>query len=95
MDMPAVMGVLKEVKDQERRVSVQPDGVIELTYHGHEVIVEAGAVSGPTVLPTARGVTTIGPHTVAVSAAREFSDPRAVDTPIQDASRPLPLTPPQ
>ena len=43
--MPAVMAVPKEVKDQERRVSVQPDGVIELTYHGHEVIVEAGAVS--------------------------------------------------
>ena len=39
------MAVPKEVKDQERRVSVQPDGVIELTYHGHEVIVEAGAVS--------------------------------------------------
>lgn len=41
--MLAVVGVPKEVKDQERRVSMQPDGVTELVHHGHEVIVQEGA----------------------------------------------------
>lgn len=44
--MPSVVGVPKEVKDQKRRVSVQPEGVIELVYDGHEVVVEAGAGRG-------------------------------------------------
>ena len=41
-----VVGVLKEIKDKEGRVSVQRDGVAELTYHGREVVVQAGAGSG-------------------------------------------------
>ena len=41
-----VVGVPKEIKDQESRVSVQPDGVAELTYHGHDVVVQASAGSG-------------------------------------------------
>jgi alanine dehydrogenase len=41
-----VVGVPKEIKDKEGRVSVQPDGVAELAYHGHEVLVQAGAGSG-------------------------------------------------
>ena len=41
-----VVGVPKEIKDKESRVSVQPDGVAELTYHGHDVVVQAGAGSG-------------------------------------------------
>ena len=41
-----VVGVPKEIKDKEGRVSVQPDGVAELAYHGQEVIVQAGAGSG-------------------------------------------------
>src|SRR5215217_1214205 len=41
-----VVGVPKEIKDKEGRVSVQPDGVAELTYHGREVVVQAGAGSG-------------------------------------------------
>ncbi len=43
-----VVGVPKEIKDQEGRVSMQPDGVSELVHHGHEVVVQrgAGAVSG-------------------------------------------------
>ena len=41
-----VIGVPKEIKDKESRVSVQPDGVAELTYHGHHVVVQASAGSG-------------------------------------------------
>src|SRR5215210_2678867 len=44
--MAAVVGVPKEVKDNEQRVSMQPDGVAELIHHGHEVVVEAGAGVG-------------------------------------------------
>jgi alanine dehydrogenase len=41
-----VVGVPKEIKDNENRVSVQPDGVAELAYNGHRVLVEAGAGLG-------------------------------------------------
>src|SRR5688572_18345808 len=41
-----VVGVPKEIKDKEGRVSVQPDGVAELVYHDREVLVQAGAGSG-------------------------------------------------
>jgi alanine dehydrogenase len=34
----SVIGVPKEIKDEEGRVSVQPDGVAELAYHGREVV---------------------------------------------------------
>ncbi len=44
--MAAVVGVPREIKDQEGRVSMQPDGVEELVHHGREVIVEAGAGAG-------------------------------------------------
>jgi alanine dehydrogenase len=44
--MAAVVGVPKEIKDNEQRVSMQPDGVAELVHHGHEVVVEAGAGVG-------------------------------------------------
>ena len=40
------IGVPKEIKDMEGRVSMQPDGVAELVHHGHEVIVQAGAGDG-------------------------------------------------
>ncbi|MCA1738396.1 MAG: alanine dehydrogenase, partial [Actinobacteria bacterium] len=42
----SVIGVPKEVKDNEQRVSMQPDGVTELVHHGHEVVVEIGAGVG-------------------------------------------------
>ena len=35
--MATVIGVPKEIKDMEGRVSMQPDGVAELVHHGHEV----------------------------------------------------------
>lgn len=44
--MAAVVGVPKEIKDMEGRVSMQPDGVTELVHHGHEVVVQSGAGSG-------------------------------------------------
>ena len=44
--MATVVGVPKEVKDGEMRVSMQPDGVAELVHHGHEVVVEERAGVG-------------------------------------------------
>jgi len=44
--MATVVGVPKEIKDMEGRVSMQPDGVVELVHHGHEVLVQAGAGEG-------------------------------------------------
>jgi len=41
-----VVGVPKEVKDGEMRVSMQPDGIAEVTHHGHEVVVQEGAGVG-------------------------------------------------
>jgi alanine dehydrogenase len=45
-NMARVVGVPREIKDQEGRVSMQPDGVAELVHHGREVIVESGAGLG-------------------------------------------------
>ncbi len=44
--MATVVGVPKEIKDMEGRVSMQPDGVAELVHHGHEVMVQTGAGDG-------------------------------------------------
>jgi alanine dehydrogenase len=44
--MPTVVGVPKEVKDSERRVSLQPEGAVELIHRGHQVLVESGAGLG-------------------------------------------------
>jgi alanine dehydrogenase len=41
-----VVGVPMEIKDNENRVSMQPDGVAELTHGGHSVLVQAGAGRG-------------------------------------------------
>jgi len=41
-----IVGVPKEIKDNENRVSVQPDGVTELVHAGHEVLIESGAGEG-------------------------------------------------
>ena len=40
------IGVVKEVKDNENRVSVVPAGVKELIAHGHEVYVQKNAGVG-------------------------------------------------
>ena len=41
-----LVGVPKEIKDNEYRVGLTPASVRELTHHGHRVLVEAGAGSG-------------------------------------------------
>src|SRR5688500_5994113 len=46
MAMATVVGVPKEIKDMEGRVSMQPDGVAELVHNGNEVYVQAGAGEG-------------------------------------------------
>lgn len=63
-----IIGVPKEVKDNEYRVSVPPGGVREFTRHGHTVLVETSAgigsgfedaeyvASGATILDTAADV---------------------------------------
>jgi len=43
---PQIVGVLREVKPHERRVSLTPRGVAELVADGREVVVEAGAGLG-------------------------------------------------
>ncbi|MEH3077760.1 MAG: alanine dehydrogenase [Quadrisphaera sp.] len=46
MSAPLVVGVPTEVKDNENRVALQPDGAAELVHHGHRVLVQAGAGAG-------------------------------------------------
>src|SRR5215218_658547 len=41
-----LVGVPAEVKDHEYRVAITPSGVHELTRHGHDVLVQAGAGTG-------------------------------------------------
>lgn len=43
------VGVPKEIKNHEYRVGLTPPGVQELTSHGHEVLVEAGAGAGASI----------------------------------------------
>jgi alanine dehydrogenase len=47
------IGVPAEVKTAESRVALTPDGVRELTAHGHTVLVEAGAGEGSSIHDTA------------------------------------------
>ncbi|WP_395727989.1 alanine dehydrogenase [Nakamurella sp.] len=61
--MSLVVGVPSEIKNNENRVSVQPDGVAELVHHGHQVLVEAGAGVGSRFGDaeyTAAGATVVG-----------------------------------
>ncbi|MGH9296607.1 MAG: alanine dehydrogenase [Acidimicrobiales bacterium] len=41
-----IVGIPTEVKTAENRVAMTPDGVRELTSHGHQVLVESGAGGG-------------------------------------------------
>jgi alanine dehydrogenase len=43
------VGVPTEVKNHEYRVAITPSGVHELTRHGHDVLVQAGAGSGSSI----------------------------------------------
>ena len=50
-----IVGIPREVKDNEFRVAATPEGVKELTRHGHEVLLEKGAGDGSS-LPEERYV---------------------------------------
>src|SRR4051812_23415665 len=41
-----IIGVPKEIKEQEQRVALLPSGTIQLTKHGHSVLVETNAGFG-------------------------------------------------
>ena len=43
------VGVPTEVKNHEYRVAITPAGVHELTRHGHDVLVQAGAGTGSSI----------------------------------------------
>ena len=43
----ASIGVPREIKRDEQRVALTPDGVRELVSHGMEVRIEAGRATGP------------------------------------------------
>lgn len=44
------VGIPKEVKNNEFRVAITPAGVMELTRHGHDVVVQHGAGLGSSIL---------------------------------------------
>jgi alanine dehydrogenase len=44
-----IVGVPKEVKDNEFRVAITPEGVRELIHHGHHVLIEASAGAGSSI----------------------------------------------
>jgi len=68
------IGVPTEIKSDEYRVAVTPAGVRELTEHGHEVLVQAGAGGGSAIADSdyeAQGATIV-PDAAAVFEAAEM-----------------------
>jgi alanine dehydrogenase len=68
------IGVPTEIKSDEYRVAVTPAGVRELSEHGHEVLVEAGAGEGSAITDTdyeAQGATIV-PDAAGVFEAAEM-----------------------
>jgi len=68
------IGVPTEIKSDEYRVAVTPAGVRELTEHGHEVLVQAGAGGGSAIADsdyTAQGASIV-PDAAAVFEAAEM-----------------------
>src|ERR1043166_3783392 len=41
-----IVGVPKEIKEEENRVAITPTGVAAFVAHGHQVVVEKGAGAG-------------------------------------------------
>jgi alanine dehydrogenase len=68
------IGVPTEIKSDEYRVAVTPAGVRELTEHGHEVLVQAGAGEGSSIADEEYGAqgATIAPDAAAVFDAVEM-----------------------
>ena len=48
-----VVGVPTEIKPDEHRVAITPEGVAELTHAGSEVLVQAGAGEGASIVDAA------------------------------------------
>ena len=46
---PLCVGVPTEIKNDEHRVAITPDGVRELSRHGAPVLVQAGAGAGAAI----------------------------------------------
>jgi alanine dehydrogenase len=68
------IGVPTEIKSDEYRVAVTPAGVRELSEHGHEVVIQAGAGEGSAIADTeyeAQGATIV-PDAAAVFATAEM-----------------------
>ena len=62
-----IVGVPKEVKDRENRVSTTPAGVAEYVARGHDVVVESVEVESPTLDDVFAAVT--GSHLEGAGAA--------------------------
>jgi alanine dehydrogenase len=79
------VGVPTEIKTDEYRVAITPSGVRELTQHGHEVLIQAGAGTGSAITDeeyVAQGATIV-PDADAVFAQAEMvvkvKEPQAVE----------------
>jgi alanine dehydrogenase len=79
------VGVPTEIKTDEYRVAITPSGVRELTQHGHEVLIQAGAGAGSAITDgdyVAQGATIV-PDADAVFAQAEMvvkvKEPQAVE----------------
>jgi hypothetical protein len=55
---PLVVGVPREVKTDEHRVAITPDGVLEMTHRDVPVVIEEGA---PAPTPASATTTTAAP----------------------------------
>jgi alanine dehydrogenase len=55
-----IVGVPKELKDNEYRVALTPEGARELTHAGHRVLVERGA--GQILAPMSEVAGRMAPH---------------------------------
>jgi alanine dehydrogenase len=44
-----IVGIPREIKDNEYRVAATPAGVRELTHAGHQVLIEEGAGEGSAI----------------------------------------------
>jgi alanine dehydrogenase len=53
--MSTVVGVPREIKEDEYRVAITPAGVREMVEHGHQVLIEAGAGEGSAIADAAYG----------------------------------------
>src|ERR1700687_3281294 len=49
MTTPLIVGVPREVKTDEHRVAITPDGVSEMRHHGVSVLVERDAGTGSSI----------------------------------------------